>query len=86
VLLCERVFAYRGVMRALAEAEDEKGGAPGDLADLIEEEDLEDEVDPQNLDELGLTMEVRTDADSDGAGLAGQGSGADAPVAAQDRG
>ena len=71
MLLCERVLAYPGVMRALAEAEEQEGGAPGDLADLIDDEDLEDEVEPQNLDELELTMEVRTDADSDGAGLAG---------------
>jgi hypothetical protein len=72
-------------MRALAEAQADNG-EEGDLAHLIDDEDLEDEVDPQNLDELELTMEVRADADRDGAGLAGQGSGADAPVAAQDRG
>jgi hypothetical protein len=77
VALCERTFSYQGSMRALAEAHAEDG----DGLEPPEEEGLEDEEDPQDLDDLNLTMEVR-DAGGDGAGLAGEGPRPDAPAAA----
>lgn len=50
-------------MRALAEAE-HAGDDPDELLAGMrsddEDEDLEDEVEPQRLDDLALTMEVRT--------------------------
>lgn len=61
--LCERTPAFPGVMRALAEAE-HAGDDPDELLAGMrsddEDEDLEDEVEPQRLDDLALTMEVRT--------------------------
>jgi hypothetical protein len=62
-------------MRAWAEAQAE-GGDSDQLREQLaddEDEDLEDEVEPQQLDDLALTMEVRPDASGDGAGMAGQG-------------
>jgi hypothetical protein len=64
-------------MRAVAEAH-----ASDDDALEPPEEELEDEEDPQDLDDLNLTMEVHADAGGDGAGLAGEGPRPDAPAAA----
>jgi hypothetical protein len=56
VALCERTPAYQGVMRARAEAQ-AAGEDPDELLDeLRDDEDLEDEVEPQDLDDLALTM------------------------------
>jgi hypothetical protein len=59
VALCERTPAYQGVMRARAEAQ-AAGEDPDELLDELrgDDEDLEDEVEPQQLDDLALTMEV----------------------------
>lgn len=55
--LCERTLAFPGAMRAVAEAyaDDQADELPADLPD----EDLVDEVEPQQLDDLALPMEVR---------------------------
>jgi hypothetical protein len=76
VALCERTLAFRGAMRALADA---IAGDEGDelSADLLDE-DLADEVELQDLGDLQLGMEVLDDARSNGAGLAGEGARADA--------
>jgi hypothetical protein len=63
-------------MRALADAQADGGGGP------LEDLEAEDEEDPQGLDELNLTMEVRADEGGDGAGLAGEGPQPDAGAAA----
>jgi hypothetical protein len=66
-------------MRALADAQAEDGSeAPADL----QATDLEDEEDPQDLDELNLGMEVRDGDGGDGARLAGEGPRAHAPAPA----
>jgi hypothetical protein len=57
-VLCERTFSYPGAMRALAEQQ-AQGDDPDQLRQQFEDEDLEDEVEPQQLDDLGLTMETR---------------------------
>jgi hypothetical protein len=71
VLLCERTLAYQGTMRALAEAQT-AGGDPDQLREPLadDDEDLEDEVEPQDLDGLQLGMEV-LNAGGDGARVAG---------------
>jgi hypothetical protein len=63
-------------MRAHAEAQAEDDGEdPEQLraqhAELGELEDVEDEVEPQNLTDLRLGMEVRDGQGGDGAGLGG---------------
>lgn len=58
-------------MRGHAEAQAE-GEDPGEIREqYTDDEDLDDEVDPQDLGDLSLGMEVRDDASGDGAGLGG---------------
>ena len=72
IALCERTFSYAGAMRAEAEALANED--PTDqLREEFDDEDLEDEVEPQQLDDLQLGMEVRPDASGDGARVAGEG-------------
>lgn len=76
ITLCERTFAFHGAMRFVAEAQAEsEGDDPGQLRQqYTDDEDLdevEDEVEPQDLGDLSLGMEVRDGASGDGAGLGG---------------
>lgn len=67
-------------MRAHAEAQAQaRDEADGDPPDDLEDEELEDEVDPQDLDDLNLPMEV-AGAGGDEAGVESMGPRAHDPV------